>query len=138
MTVPPKSSPKSLELIVWLVPSLIGGAIAVSIVGLLLGPMYPLAMNHAGRVLPRWLLTASIGWIAGFGQAGSALFPFVTGALASRVGIQSLQPLCVFLFTPVSQPRDDSELGSPQVGGDDVADAPRVGLCANSGDRLNT
>lgn len=47
----------SLELIVWLVPSLVGDAVAVSIIGLLLGPMYPIAMNHAGRVLPHWLLT---------------------------------------------------------------------------------
>ena len=83
----------SLELIVWLVPSLIGGAVAVSLVGVLLGPMYPMVMNHAGRVLPTRLLTGSIGWIAGFGQAGSAFLPFLTGALASKTGIKSLQPL---------------------------------------------
>ena len=83
----------SLELVVWLVPSLVGGAVAVSLVGLLLGPFYPIAMNHAGRVLPRWLLTGAIGWIAGFGQAGSAALPFITGAMASKVGISSLQPL---------------------------------------------
>ncbi|KAI0760312.1 MFS general substrate transporter [Fomes fomentarius] len=87
-----------LELVVWLVPSLIGGAVAVSFVGVLLGPIYPIVMNHAGRVLPPWLLTGSIGWIAGFGQAGSALLPFMTGALASRVGIKSLQPLLVSMM----------------------------------------
>jgi hypothetical protein len=81
------------ELIVWFVPSLVGDALAVSLVGMLLGPMYPLAMNHAGRVLPRWLLTGSIGWIAGFGQAGSAVLPFMTGAISSKFGIKSLQPL---------------------------------------------
>ncbi|KAI0828615.1 major facilitator superfamily domain-containing protein [Trametes gibbosa] len=83
----------ALELVIWLVPSLIGGGIAVSFVGVLLGPIYPIVMNHAARVLPPWLLTGCIGWIAGFGQAGSALIPFITGALASRVGIKSLQPL---------------------------------------------
>ena len=96
----------------WLVPSLIGGAVSVSIIGVLLGPMYPITMNHAGRVLPAWLLTGnvscrispqdagthasvvgSIGWIAGFGQAGSALLPFMTGTIASKTGISSLQPL---------------------------------------------
>ncbi|RPD61356.1 MFS general substrate transporter [Lentinus tigrinus ALCF2SS1-6] len=87
-----------LELVVWLVPSLIGGAVAVSFVGVLLGPIYPIVMNHAGRVLPPWLLTGSIGWIAGFGQAGSAVLPFMTGALASRVGIKSLQPLLVSMM----------------------------------------
>lgn len=100
-----------LELVVWLVPSLIGDAVTVSIIGVLLGPMYPIAMNHSGRVLPPWLLTGkrcrssgndsgihrirkgSIGWIAGFGQAGSALLPFITGTIANKSGIVSLQPL---------------------------------------------
>lgn len=83
----------SLEFVVWFVPSLIGDAVAVSFVGMLLGPVYPIVMNHSGRILPPWLLTGCIGWIAGFGQAGSAFFPFLTGALASREGIKSLQPL---------------------------------------------
>ncbi|KAM5543017.1 hypothetical protein V8D89_003401 [Ganoderma adspersum] len=87
-----------LEVVVWLVPSLIGGAVAVSFVGMLLGPMYPLVMNHARQVLPPWLLTGCIGWIAGFGQAGSAFLPFVTGALASKVGIKVLQPLVVSMM----------------------------------------
>ncbi|KAJ7683015.1 major facilitator superfamily domain-containing protein [Mycena rosella] len=89
----------ALELVVWLVPSLIGDAVAVSFVGLLLGPIYPITMNHAGRVLPRWLLTGSIGWIAGFGQAGSAVFPFITGAIASKTGIKALQPLLVAMMS---------------------------------------
>ncbi|KAF8234579.1 MFS general substrate transporter [Tricholoma matsutake] len=88
-----------LELVVWFVPSLVGDAVAVSLVGMLLGPMYPLAMNHAGRVLPRWLLTGSIGWIAGFGQAGSAVLPFMTGAFSSKFGIRSLQPLLVVMMS---------------------------------------
>jgi hypothetical protein len=83
----------SLELIVWFVPSLIGGAVAVSLVGVLLGPIYPIAMNEARRILPRWLLTGCIGWIAGLGQAGSAALPFMTGAIASKAGIKSMQPL---------------------------------------------
>ncbi|KAI0074463.1 MFS general substrate transporter [Panus rudis PR-1116 ss-1] len=88
----------ALELVVWLVPSLVGGGIAVSIVGALLGPIYPIVMNHSGRILPPWLLTGSIGWIAGFGQAGSALLPFLTGAIASRKGIGSLQPLLISMM----------------------------------------
>jgi fucose permease len=82
-----------LEFVVWFVPSLIGDAAAVAIVGMLLGPIYPIVMNQSSKILPRWLLTGSIGWIAGFGQAGSALLPFITGAVASKVGIENLQPL---------------------------------------------
>jgi fucose permease len=83
----------SLELVVWLVPSFIGGAVAVSLIGVLLGPIYPIVMNESGRILPRWLLTGCIGWIAGLGQTGSAALPFLTGAIASKTGIKSLQPL---------------------------------------------
>ncbi|KAH7920780.1 MFS general substrate transporter [Leucogyrophana mollusca] len=91
-----------LQLIVWLVPSLVAGAVVVSFVGVLLGPTYPLAMNHAGRVLPPWLLTGSIGWIGGIGTAGSAFFPFLTGALASKVGIKVLQPLVVAMLATMA------------------------------------
>ncbi|TFY77871.1 hypothetical protein EWM64_g6140 [Hericium alpestre] len=88
----------ALELVIWLVPSLIGGAVSVSLVGMLLGPVYPIVMNEASRILPRWLLTGCIGWIAGFGQTGSAILPFMTGAIASRAGISSLQPLLVSMM----------------------------------------
>ncbi|KAG1776365.1 MFS general substrate transporter [Suillus placidus] len=84
-----------LELIVWFVPSLVGDAVAVSVIGVLLGPMYPIVMNHTRRVLPRWLLTGAIGWIAGVGQAGSALVPFVAGAIAQNSGIKTLQPVLI-------------------------------------------
>ncbi|KAF9042586.1 MFS general substrate transporter [Hymenopellis radicata] len=85
----------SLELVVWLVPSLIGDAVAVSFVGFVLGPMYPIVMSYAGRVLPRWLLGGCVGWIAGLGQAGSAILPFITGAVANKAGIATLQPMVV-------------------------------------------
>lgn len=87
-----------LELIVWLVPSLVGNAVAISFIGALLGPIYPIVMNHSARILPHWLLTGSIGWIAGFGQAGSAFLPFITGAIASKEGIWALQPLMVAMM----------------------------------------
>ncbi|KAK0201427.1 MFS general substrate transporter [Desarmillaria ectypa] len=77
----------------WLVPSLIGGAVAVSLVGFVLGPMYAILMSHTGRVLLRWMLSGSIGWIAGLGQAGNALFPFVTGAVANKAEIKSQQSI---------------------------------------------
>ncbi|KAF7341376.1 MFS domain-containing protein [Mycena venus] len=83
----------ALELVIWLVPSLIGGVVSVSFVGLVLGPMYPIMMNHAGRVFPRWLLTGSIGWIAGIATRGAAIVQFVTRAIASKTGIKSLEPV---------------------------------------------
>ncbi|KIO26268.1 hypothetical protein M407DRAFT_74726 [Tulasnella calospora MUT 4182] len=87
-----------LEIIVWLVPNLITNAVAVAIVGLALGPLYPIVMNVAAEVLPKWILAGSIGFVASTGQVGSALFPFLTGLLATRQGVQVLQPLVIGLF----------------------------------------
>ncbi|KAF8630980.1 hypothetical protein AX15_002703 [Amanita polypyramis BW_CC] len=87
-----------LQLVIWFVPSVIGDAIAVSFIGILLGPMYPIAMAHSGKILPRWLVVASIGFIAGLGQSGSAILPFVTGAIAGKWGIKSLQPFLVVMM----------------------------------------
>lgn len=69
----------------------------VAVIGLFMGPMYPLVMTHTSKVLPKWLVTGTIGWIAGFGQAGSAVIPFVTGIVASKYSISALQPLYAFL-----------------------------------------
>ncbi|TBU44869.1 hypothetical protein BD309DRAFT_1073203 [Dichomitus squalens] len=62
-----------------LIPSLIENAVAVSVVGLLLGPMFPILTN-----LPKWLMTGCAYNIAGVGQASSAVLPFLTGVLASK------------------------------------------------------
>lgn len=79
----------------WLVPSFIAAAISVSIIGIVLGPMYPIAIHHTTRVLPHHLVSGTVGWMSAFGQAGSAILPFITGTMAAKFGIQSLQPLCV-------------------------------------------
>ena len=87
-----------LEVTIWVVPSLVGNAIAVALIGLLLGPMYPILVNHSKNILPQWLFVGCVGWIAGIGQTGSAILPFLTGLLASKFGISSLQPLWVSSF----------------------------------------
>ncbi|KAI0316667.1 major facilitator superfamily domain-containing protein [Amylostereum chailletii] len=87
-----------LELIVWFVPSLISGGVAIALIGLILGPIYPIAINETGKIPPRWLLTGSISWIAAFGTAGSAAIPFIAGVLAQEKGIWSLQPLLVSMM----------------------------------------
>ncbi|KAI0323777.1 MFS general substrate transporter [Cubamyces sp. BRFM 1775] len=87
-----------LELVVWLVPDLLSGAICVSFVGFFLGPIFPIVMNHAGNVLPPELISGGIGWIASFGSAGAAMFPFITGAIASGTSIASLQPLLIAMM----------------------------------------
>jgi hypothetical protein len=56
---------KSLEIIIWFTPSesLMGNAIAISFIGVLLAPMFPMAMNYAACILPRRILTGSLGLV---------------------------------------------------------------------------
>ena len=82
----------SFQLIVWLVPSFIAAAISVSIVGILLGPMFPVPLNHTARVVPLHLVNSAVGWMSACGAGGSALLPFITGRMASNLGIECLQP----------------------------------------------
>ena len=84
-----------LQLIVWLIPSFIISAIAVSLIGMFLGPMYPVAISYTPLIMPRTLVNGAIGWITAIGGTGSALVPFLTGQIANKYGIGVMQPLCV-------------------------------------------
>ena len=66
------------DILVWQLRSFLGNAITVSFMGMFLGPLYPLIMSECAVMIPRHILTGAIGWIAGFGQIGSAAFPFMT------------------------------------------------------------
>jgi len=88
----------AFELTIWFVPNLIENAVAVSIVGVLLGPFYPIVLNVASRRMPKRLLAGAIGWMSACGQIGSAILPFSNGALASKYGVQTLQPLIVAML----------------------------------------
>ncbi|CAE6419234.1 unnamed protein product [Rhizoctonia solani] len=77
-----------LELVIWLVPDIIGNAVAVSFVGILLGPMFPIILKVASGLVPK-----------SSGQVGSAVFPFMTGALAQKHGVKVLQPMLVGMIS---------------------------------------
>ena len=93
---------------------------------MLLGPLYPIVISHAGRILPHWLLTGSVGWIAGFAQAGSAFVPLITGAIASKEGIEALQPLYVLVIRHELLPHSWCDLNACQDGGHDGSRAHTV------------
>ncbi|KAH9207868.1 MFS efflux transporter [Leptodontidium sp. 2 PMI_412] len=87
------------ELLVWLVPNVIGDAVAVSIVGLLLGPVYPCATVIFSRAIGRKEQVSSLSVISAFGSSGGAVAPFTTGILAQAAGTFVLHPICIGLFT---------------------------------------
>jgi fucose permease len=88
----------AFQLLVWLLPNVIGEAVAVAIVGLLLGPVYPLATGVFSKLLPRNIQMSSLGFVASMGSSGGALAPFLTGLLAQKLGTVVLNPICIALF----------------------------------------
>lgn len=86
------------ELLVWLVPNVIGDAVAVAVVGLLLGPVYPCAAAIFMRTMSRHEKLSGMGVISAVGSAGGAVAPFTTGLLAQAAGTFVLNPIAIALF----------------------------------------
>ncbi|PWW72023.1 MFS general substrate transporter [Tuber magnatum] len=86
------------QLIFWFVPNIIANAVTISLLGFFIGPFFPTGISVATKVLPRDLHVASIGFASTMGQAGSAAFPFLTGAIAANSGVKVLQPVLVGLL----------------------------------------
>lgn len=84
-------------LILWLVPQFYVSAIAVSLQGFFLAPLFPAAVIMTTKLLPRHLHVSSIGFAAAFGGAGAAVFPFIVGAIAQAKGVTVLQPFILGL-----------------------------------------
>lgn len=87
-----------LELIFWLVPQFYVSAVAVSLQGFFLGPLFPAAVVAATKLLPKHLHVSAIGFAAAFGGSGAAIFPFIVGAIAQAKGVQVLQPIILALL----------------------------------------
>ena len=88
----------AFQLLVWLVPNVIGDAVAVAILGLMLGPVYPCATTIFSKLLPRSIQTSALSFIASAGSSGGAVAPFTTGLLAQAAGTFVLHPVCIGLF----------------------------------------
>jgi fucose permease len=76
-----------LQLLFWLVPQFYVSAVAVSLQGFFLGPLFPAAVVVMTRLLPKHLHVSAIGFAAAFGGSGGAIFPFAVGALAQAKGL---------------------------------------------------
>ena len=87
-----------LELLFWLVPQFIVSAVAISLVGFFIGPLFPSALIMAMKLLPQDLHVAAIGFAAAFGGGGAAVLPFAVGAIANARGVQTLQPIVLALL----------------------------------------
>lgn len=104
-----------MQLMFWFVPNIIADAVVVSFLGFFIAPFFPAGISVLTKLLPKELHVASIGknlmdtqregriltglgFASTIGQAGSAAFPFLTGAIASKVGVIVLQPIMIGLL----------------------------------------
>ncbi|ETS77687.1 hypothetical protein PFICI_09749 [Pestalotiopsis fici W106-1] len=88
----------ALQLLFWLVPNIIASAVVVSLLGFIIAPFFPVGISVLIKLLPKELHVAAVGLTATIGQAGSAAFPFMTGAIASAKGVGVLQPIMIALL----------------------------------------
>ena len=89
----------TFQLLVWFIPNVIGEGVAVAILGLVLGPVYPCATVIFSRLLGRRLQMSGLSFISATGSSGGAAAPFFTGLVAQRAGTWVLHPICITLFT---------------------------------------
>lgn len=87
----------AFQFMVWFLPNVIGNAVAVALIGFLLGPIYPCATGVFSRLLPSQLQITSLGFISSMGSSGGAIAPFFTGILAQKLGTVVLNPICIAL-----------------------------------------
>ena len=73
-------------------------AVAIALLGLILGPVYPSATVVFSRLLPRHTQNTAMAFISSAGSSGGALAPFITGILAQKSGTWVLHPVCIALF----------------------------------------
>ncbi|KAI1342255.1 MFS general substrate transporter [Xylariaceae sp. FL0016] len=87
-----------LQLVFWLQPSIIGSAVALSLIGFFSGPFFATGMSVASKLFPYESQSATLGFIFVLAQAGGAIFPSITGLIATSAGVAVLQPIVLALF----------------------------------------
>jgi MFS family permease len=81
------------QALVWAVPNIITNAVAESIVGVFLGPIYPCAVAVLSMLWPRKIQTSSLGLVTSVGSSGAAFVPFITGLMSQAISTVVLHPI---------------------------------------------
>ena len=88
--------------IFWAVESVIVSSVMISLFGFVIGPFYPTGISIVQQLIGREGQVSAIAMIASVGQAGSAAFPFLTGAIADGQGVGVLRGMLVALVGAMS------------------------------------
>ncbi|KAG8776883.1 hypothetical protein FRC12_000640 [Ceratobasidium sp. 428] len=88
-----------MTVLVWKVPSFVGNAFCTAIIGFVLGPIFPTSLSLATKLLPTEIHMTALATMSSFASIGSALYPFVTGAIANAKGVAVLQPIMLGILS---------------------------------------
>jgi fucose permease len=87
-----------LELTFWLVPQFVVGAVAVALLGMFLGPLFPAGIVICAKLLPTHLHVSAIGFATAIGGTGAAILPFAVGAAAEARGVKIFNVFIISLI----------------------------------------
>lgn len=85
-------------LLTWFGPDALAASGGLVLLGFFLGPLFPTTIAVLPRLTPGHLLPTAIGVLVAFSVVGGAVFPWLAGALAQRVGVWSLLPFSLALI----------------------------------------
>ncbi|KAK4500495.1 hypothetical protein PRZ48_008684 [Zasmidium cellare] len=92
----------ALQVVFWQVPNIVVNAVSVSFLGFVLGPFFATAVSVGSKLIPKELQQSGLAFIFVMAQAGGAIFPAVTGVIASQSGVGTLQPILVGLLAAMT------------------------------------
>lgn len=84
-----------MQLLIWFINSNLQNAVYASVIGALYGPIFPAILRLANDILPSEVHMISMGLISALASCGSALFPFIAGAVSNIKGIRTMPYLTV-------------------------------------------
>ncbi|KAF8608291.1 MFS general substrate transporter [Ceratobasidium sp. AG-I] len=89
----------TMTILVWKIPSFLGNAFCTALVGFVLGPIYPISLTLATKLLPVEIHMTALATMSSCAQMGSAICPFITGVLANARGVGVLQPILLAILS---------------------------------------
>ncbi|QDZ39033.1 MFS transporter [Euhalothece natronophila Z-M001] len=75
----------------------ITSAFGLLLTGFCLGPILPTALAFLSNIIPSYLLTGAISFIASLGSLGKAFFPWIAGNIADNLGLEMFLPYIIVL-----------------------------------------
>lgn len=89
----------SFHISIWLVPSWTIGWGLTALVGLCMGPVFPLTLEIASRFVSPAITSSALAIMSSMGNLGGAFYPFLTGLLSNAKGEKVIEPLIVSLMS---------------------------------------